>query len=200
MAGNQQALDHFGYLADGALEVREACETLHGRGPADTRELTLELAAEMIRLAGGAPDGKTAREAAVAALDSGRAWEKFLAMVEAQGGDARLLETPERLHPAPIVSMVPSPADGFVTGCDCFAVGELVVALGGGRRAKEDDIDPRVGLVVLKRPGDPVRAGEPLAELHLGAPGSEWVERAASCFRVGGEATPAGPLVLERID
>lgn len=182
-----------------ALEVREACETLHGRGPADTRELTLELAAEMIRLAGAAADAGAARAAAEAALDSGAAWEKFLRMVEAQGGDAKLLETPERLHPAPIVSVVPSPASGVVAGCDCFAVGELVVALGGGRRAKEDDIDPRVGLVVLKRPGDVVREGEPLAELHLAGPAPEMVERAVDCFRVDGAAPAAGPLVLERI-
>ena len=170
-----------------------------GRGPADTRELTLELAAEMIRLAGAAADAGAARAAAEAALDSGAAWEKFLRMVEAQGGDAKLLETPERLHPAPIVSVVPSPASGVVAGCDCFAVGELVVALGGGRRAKEDDIDPRVGLVVLKRPGDVVREGEPLAELHLAGPAPEMVERAVDCFRVDGAAPAAGPLVLERI-
>jgi pyrimidine-nucleoside phosphorylase len=183
-----------------ALEVREACETLQGRGPADTRELTLDLAAEMLRLAGREPDLAAARRRALEALDSGAAWQRFLELVRAQGGDADVLERAAPLHPAPVVSMVPSPEDGIVAGCDCFAMGELVVALGGGRRAKEDAIDPRVGLVVLRRPGDRIRRGEPLAELHLASPDSGAVERAADCFRIAGEAPPAGPIVIERVD
>lgn len=182
-----------------ALEVMEARETLRGRGPADTRELTLELAAEMLRLAGAEPDLERARVRAATVLDSGAAWEKFLAMVRAQGGDAQLLEGTASLHPAPVVAMVPSPADGVLAGCDCFAVGELVVAIGGGRRAKEDPIDPRVGLVVLRRPGERVRRGEPLAELHLAGPDPAAVERAAACFVVADAAVSHGPLVLERI-
>jgi pyrimidine-nucleoside phosphorylase len=182
-----------------ALEVVEACETLRGRGPADTRALTLELAAEMLRLAGAEPGLDAARARAAAALDSGAAWERFLEMVRAQGGDASALEGSARLHPAPVVAMVPSPADGVVAGCDCFAVGELVVALGGGRRAKEDAIDPRVGLVVLRRPGERIRRGEPLAELHLAGPDDAAVARAAACFRIAAEAPAAGPIVIERI-
>ncbi len=182
-----------------ALEVAEACETLRGGGPADTRALTLELAAEMLRLAGAEPDRPAALARAARTLDSGAAWERFLEMVLAQGGEPAALEAPARLHPAPVVSIVPSPADGVLEGCDCFGIGELVVSLGGGRRAKEDAIDPRVGLVVLRRPGDAVRRGEPLAELHLAGPDEAAVERAAGCFRIADAAPPAGPLVLERI-
>jgi pyrimidine-nucleoside phosphorylase len=183
-----------------ALEVREACETLQGRGPADTRELTLDLAAEMLRLAGREPDLAAARRRAIETLDSGAAWQRFLELVRAQGGDAGDLERAAPLHPAPVVSMVPSPGNGIIAGCDCFAMGELVVALGGGRRAKEDSIDPRVGLVVLRRPGDRVRIGEPLAELHLASPDSVAIERAADCFRIAEAARPAGPIVIERVD
>lgn len=182
-----------------ALEVVEACETLRGRGPADTRALTLDLAAEMLRLSDAEPGLDAARARAARALDSGAAWERFLEMVRAQGGDTAALEGPARLHPAPVIAMVPSPADGVLAGCDCFQVGELVVALGGGRRAKEDAIDPRVGLVVLRRRGDRVRRGEPLAELHLAGPDSAAVERAAACFEVADEAAAAGPIVLERL-
>ena len=95
--------------------------------------------------------------------------------------------------------MVPAPRDGVVAGCDCFAMGELVVGIGGGRRAKEDAIDPRVGLMVLRQPGERVKAGEPLAELHLAAPDDGAVERAAACFSVADQAAPRGEVVLERI-
>jgi pyrimidine-nucleoside phosphorylase len=182
-----------------ALEVGEACETLRGRGPADTRALTLDLAAEMLWLVGTDADLASARQRAARVLDSGAAWERFLDMVRAQGGDPTVLEEGGTLHPAPVVSLVPSPADGVIASCDCFAVGELVVALGGGRRAKEDAVDPRVGLVVLRRPGDRVRRGEPLAELHLAGPDSSAVERAVECFRVGEDAATAGPIVIERV-
>lgn len=183
-----------------ALEVLEACETLRGAGPADTRELTLELSGAMLRLAKVEPDDASARRRAARALDSGEAWERFLQMVRAQGGDTAALEKRAGLHPAPVVTVVPSPGDGVLAGCDCFAIGELVVSLGGGRRAKEDPIDPRVGMVVLRRPGDRVRRGEPLAELHLAGPDSGAAERAAACFRLAAEESAAGPLVLERVD
>lgn len=183
-----------------ALEVREACETLQGRGPADTRELTIELSALMLRLARAVPDDATGRTRAAMALDDGSAWRVFVRMVEEQGGDARVLDAPESLHPAPIVSMIPAERDGVVVSCDCFALGELVVSIGGGRRAKEDSIDPRVGLVVLRQPGDRLKKGEPIAELHLAGPDPDAVERASACFEMGDEATPRGTTVMERIE
>jgi thymidine phosphorylase len=98
-----------------------------------------------------------------------------------------------------MIAMVPAPRDGVVAGCDCFALGELVVGIGGGRRAKEDAIDPRVGLQVLRQPGDRVKAGEPLAELHLAGPDDGAVERAAACFTLADAATARPEIVLERI-
>ena len=182
-----------------ALEVREACETLHGKGPADTRALTLDLAALMLRLAGAEPDDARARVRAEKALDSGAAWSKFLEMVAAQGGDPKSVENAAQLHPAPIITMVPAPRDGVLAGCDCYALGELVVGIGGGRRAKEDAIDPRVGLRVLRQPGERVKAGEPLAELHLGGPDADAVERAAACFTIADAGSARPEIVLERI-
>ena len=182
-----------------ALEVREACETLHGKGPADTRALTLDLAAVMLRLAGAEPDDARARVRAEKALDSGAAWSKFLEMVAAQGGDPKSVENAAQLHPAPIITMVPAPRDGVLAGCDCYALGELVVGIGGGRRAKEDAIDPRVGLRVLRQPGERVKAGEPLAELHLGGPDADAVERAAACFTIADAGSARPEIVLERI-
>jgi thymidine phosphorylase len=124
---------------------------------------------------------------------------KFLEMVAAQGGDPKAVENAARLHPAPMIAMVPAPHDGVIAGCDCYAVGELVVGLGGGRRAKEDAIDPRVGLMVLRQPGERVKAGEPLAELHLAGPDADAVERAAACFTIADAGSTRPDVVLERI-
>ncbi|MEO5987489.1 MAG: thymidine phosphorylase [Candidatus Eisenbacteria bacterium] len=188
-----------GQAVGNALEVREACETLRGGGPAQTRALTLDLAAVMLRLAGADATDAKARARAEQALDSGAAWELWLRLVEAQGGDPRLLEDTSRLHPAPVVRPVLAESEGVLESCDCFALGELVVSIGGGRRAKEDSIDPRVGLMVLARPGQRVRRGETLAELHLAAEDPAAVGRAAHCFRIGQSAEMLVDLVVERI-
>ena len=182
-----------------ALEVREACATLQGGGPAETRALTLDLAAVMIRLAGGAATDSEARARAERSLDTGMAWQRFLKLVEAQGGDARALEHPESLHPAPQVVPIVADRDGHLVSCDCFALGEWVVGIGGGRRAKEDAIDPRVGIVIGSRRGQRVRRGEPIAHAHLSIGTGDAVARAAACFRIAETPLAAPPLVLERI-
>ena len=189
-----------GETVGNALEVREACAVLQGGGPADTRGLVLELAGVMLRLAGAAAGDAAGREQAARALDAGAAWERFTALVAAQGGDPAALPPAGNLHPAPVVAPVPAAADGVLAGADSFALGELVVALGGGRRAKEDAIDPRVGLRLLRRPGEHVRRGEPLAELHLARPDEAAVRRAADCFRLGAAPPGAATRVLERIE
>jgi thymidine phosphorylase len=83
---------------------------------------------------------------------------------------------------------------------DSFALGELVVAIGGGRRAKEDAVDPRVGLTVRRRLGDPVAPGDVLVELHLAQEDPGAVERARGCFRIGDGPAKAPELVLERVE
>jgi pyrimidine-nucleoside phosphorylase/thymidine phosphorylase len=189
-----------GEAAGNALEVRETVEVLHGRGPGDVRELTLELAARMLELAGAARDRAAARDQAMRALESGAAWEKFVAMVEAQGGDPATLERADGLPRAPVLADVPAPRAGAVAAIDTFGLGELVVAIGGGRRAKEDAIDPRVGLEVRKRIGDRVERGEPLVRLHLAAEDPSAVARAAACFTIADRAPQSPALVLERVD
>jgi pyrimidine-nucleoside phosphorylase len=188
-----------GSAAGNALEVRESVEVLQGGGPEDVRFLTLELAARMIHLSGAEDDHEAALARAGRALDSGAAWEKFLAMVRAQGGDPRSLEG-DGLARAPEVVDVVADQEGTVVEIDTFGLGELVVRIGGGRAAKEDQIDPRVGLMVRARLGDKLRRGSVLAELHLATRDDTVTERAARCFRIGkGEGT-APPLVLERIE
>ena len=188
-----------GATVGNALEVREAIDVMRGAGPVDVREVTLELGAAMMVGCGAEREAGAARATLEAALDSGKAFERFVAMVVAQGGDARAVERPDQLPSAPVVTAVPSPRRGRVVGMDTFALGELSVAMGGGRRSKEDRIDPRVGFRMRVRIGDPVEAGAPLADLHLDEPRPEAVARFAAAVRV--EDAPADPpaLIRERI-
>jgi pyrimidine-nucleoside phosphorylase len=193
-----------GRAVGNSLEVREACETLRGAGPADTRALTLDLAAEMIHLAGAAPTRADARANAERALDSGAAWDKWIGLIRAQGGDVRAIESIDGLASAPVKVSVPADRDGVLSACDCFALGELAVSIGGGRRAKEDAIDPRVGIVVEREPGTRIRRGDPIATIHLAQDDQGAVARARSCFLItaDGESPDAGRAgrVLERVD
>jgi thymidine phosphorylase len=189
-----------GAAAGNALEVLEAVEVLKGAGPPEVRDLTLELAAMMLALSGAAPDVDQARVTARDKLDAGAAWTTFLALVEAQGGDPRSVERDGGLPRAPVVTPVPAGRSGTLATVDTFGLGELVVTIGGGRRAKEDRIDPRVGLVVHARVGAAVRAGDVLAELHLAGADDAALERAGQCFTIVDGGVPAPALVLERID
>ncbi len=189
-----------GRAVGNALEVRESIEVLKGGGPAVVRSLTLELAAEMLHAAGTERSLDLARERATRALDSGAAWERFVDLVEAQGGDSRAVEDPDLLPRAPVVVPVKSPARGFVTAVDAGRIGERVVRMGGGRRAKEDAIDSGVGVMIARRVGDAIEAGDVLAELHLSAEDRAAVEDLAASFRIENHVVAPVPLISGRID
>jgi pyrimidine-nucleoside phosphorylase len=189
-----------GAAVGNALEVRESMDVLRGRGPEDVRALTLDLAALMLHGAGAAPERPGARATAERALASGAAWERFLAMVEAQGGRASTLERGDGLPAAPVRTPITASRSGTLLAIDTFALGEGVVAIGGGRRAKEDEVDPRVGLMVHARIGDPVREGQVVAELHLARVDAAAASRVAACFTIGDRAVAPPPLILDRID
>jgi pyrimidine-nucleoside phosphorylase len=186
-----------GAAVGNALEVLEAGDVLRGGGPADVRALTLELAQVMLTLS-GRPAGE-ARVALERALAGGAAWERWLALIEAQGGDRAAVERGQ-LPRAPVVMPVPAPHDGVLAAVDGFALGELVVSLGGGRRAREDVVDPRVGLVMRRRIGDRIARGEPVMELHLAHADDAVARHAAACVRIGEHKVPPPPLVLEQVE
>ncbi len=188
-----------GEAVGNALEVEETIAVLKGGGPAEVRALTLDLAALMLRLSGAADTAQAAAQVA-RALDSGAAWERFVALVRAQGGDPASVERAGGLPRAPVTATVCAERAGVLQAVDCFGLGTLSVAIGGGRRAKEDEVDPRVGMRVRRRIGDRVAAGEPLAELHLAREDAGAVERARACFRVGEAPAAAPELVIERIE
>jgi pyrimidine-nucleoside phosphorylase len=191
-----------GRAVGNALEVVESVELLEGGGPADLRECTVELTAEMLLLAHVAADLPAARRAVEAAIADGRGLRKLEEIVEAQGGDPRALRDRARLPRAPRTLEVPAPASGFVAAIDTEAIGLAAVALGAGRARVEDRIDPAVGILVHRKLGDRVEKGEPLATIHHGERGEapdRVAARLAVAWRVGAEAVPPVKLVLERL-
>jgi pyrimidine-nucleoside phosphorylase len=155
-----------GFAVGNALEVKEAIDTLYGRGPQDFREHALEVAAHLLVLGEKAKTEKETRQMAEETLQDGRAWEKFRQLVTAQGGDVSYVDNPDKLPKAKKIETVDAPRGGFLTGINARVFGETAVALGAGRAAKGDPIDHAVGIVVHRKVGDEVREGEPLFTIH----------------------------------
>ncbi|MEV4499619.1 thymidine phosphorylase [Micromonospora arborensis] len=179
-----------GLAIGNAVEVTESVEVLAGGGPADVVELTLALAREMLDAA-GLPDADPA-----AALRDGRAMDSWRAMIRAQGGD------PDAPMPAAAeVEVVRAEQDGYVAAVDAYAMGVAAWRLGAGRARKEDPVSVPAGVVLHRRPGDAVRAGDPLYELRAEdatrIPAA--LAEAANAVRIASTAPASTPLVIERI-
>jgi len=155
-----------GRMVGNALEVQECIEVLHGGGPADLRELCLDLAAWMFFLGGSSKTVSQGKQLSEQIIASGKAFERFRQMVELQGGDISAIDDPTRLPGTDHRVDVPSLQSGYVTAILCEQVGTACVILGGGRERKEDSVDPAVGIVVHKKIGDKVSTGEPLCTIH----------------------------------
>jgi pyrimidine-nucleoside phosphorylase len=149
-----------------ALEVEECIEVMRGEGPADLRELCLELAAWMLFFADRVTSLEEGKRLAAQLIASGAALEKFREIISLQGGDASVIDDTRRLPQARQRLPILSRSNGFVASIQCERVGVASLVLGGGREKKEDTIDPAVGIIVHKKVGDAVQAGEPLATIH----------------------------------
>jgi thymidine phosphorylase len=180
-----------GRAAGNALEVAEAVECLSGGGPDDLRDLTVSLAREMLQLAGLA-GGRDPADV----LAGGGAMDTWRAMVAAQHGDpdAALPRSGE-------VEVLRAPADGYLTRLDARAVGVAAWRLGAGRARKEDPVSPVAGVLCRAKPGEAVRSGQPLLELHLDDASRLPAALAAldGAFDIGPEPPDPTPLVLDRI-
>ncbi len=154
-----------GHAVGNSLEVAEAVETLRGRGPADLYEICVELAANMLCL-GQKGEIDKCRVLAREAIDSGRAFDTFCKMVQAQGGDVSYLLEPSKFAQAAIEYPVRSSADGWLSSMDTEAIGAVSVLLGAGRETKESVIDFSAGLHICAKPGDRVHRGDVLAVLY----------------------------------
>ena len=182
-----------GLTAGNALEVRESVEVLAGGGPADVVELTVALAREMLAAAGRPADD------VAAALQDGRAMDAWKRMIAAQGGD------PDATLPvARETEQVLAESDGVLAELDAYAVGIAAWRLGAGRARKEDPVQAGAGVELHAKPGDTVRAGQPLLTLHTDTPEKFGRAREALDGAVvvapHGTSVPARPLVIDRID
>lgn len=158
-----------GNMIGNALEVVEVVEVLRGGGPEDLRELCLELAGWMLQLGGVSDTVAEGRQQSDKLLSSGKALDTFRRMVELQGGEPRVVDDTKRLPQAPHTATISSATDGYLASVQSEQVGTACVILGGGRERKEDSVDPAVGIVLHKKVGDRVSAGEPLATIHYNA-------------------------------
>ncbi len=190
-----------GRTVGNALEVRESIDVLRGEGPADVRELTVALGAELLRLSGIAEDSADASSRIERTLDDGQAMETFGRWIEAQSGDRKVLENPDLLPAAPVVRTFEAERTAHLRAMDSRAVGLAANALGAGRTHVGDDVDPAVGFVFRKRVGEAVEAGEPWVEIHArsedDADGA--ARRLAAAAQWSDESPPSGPLVLDTL-
>lgn len=186
-----------GRMVGNANEIAESIDVLAGEGPEDLVEITVGLAVEMLTLAGiDDPEQTVAR-----ALSSGAALEKFEEMVEAQGGDPRVVSDRTLLPSAPETTPIEAESGGYVAECDARSIGLAAMRLGAGRERKEDDIDPGVGIEVRKKIGDQVSPGDVLAVLrHRPCDISEAMARASSAWVISEQPTKRPQLIHKWIE
>jgi pyrimidine-nucleoside phosphorylase len=185
-----------------ACEVHESIDVLQGKGPADTRALTIALGAHMLVLGNVAKDADDGAARIARVLDDGSALERFRQIVIAQGGDGKVCDDPGKVLPhAPELREVVLAQGGVVTAIDAEAIGNAVVMLGGGRRKADDAIDPAVGITMLARLGDTIAPGQPIAMLHHRGSAEAAQALVTGAFTIDPAAAPhAGtPLILEVI-
>ncbi|MDO7906652.1 pyrimidine-nucleoside phosphorylase [Paenibacillus sp. JX-17] len=155
-----------GLAIGNALEIQEAIDTLRGKGPKDLEELCLALGRQMVYLAGKAKSLEDAEEMLQEVIRNGKALAKFKEFLASQGGDASVVDQPERLPQAAYRIELPAKQDGYVAAMAADEIGTAAMMLGAGRATKEDEIDLAVGLMLNKKVGDLVRAGESLLTIH----------------------------------
>lgn len=183
-----------------ALEVAEAVDILKGHGPKDLKEICIELAANMLMLAGKGTL-ENCRELAAKSIADGTAFEKLLEMVRKQGGDPSVLEDTKKLPAAPVKAEYKAEEIGYIIQMNAEKFGMASVALGAGRRTISDTVDHSAGIVLLKKYGDMVEKGEPIAILHTSKEDSipEALEILEGSVLTGEKSPPEVPIIFGRI-
>lgn len=190
-----------GLAIGNALEVREAIETLKGKGPRDLEELCLTLGAHMLVLAKAADDWEQAYNKLQGHIADGSALEKFKEMIRAQGGDVTVIDRPDYLPGAAYHLEVTAPAAGFVQAMEAEGLGIAATILGAGRETKESVVDPAVGIVLRKKTADRVEAGDVLAVIHANdlAKGEAVREKVLAAYTIGTEPKTKPGLIFGEV-
>ena len=191
-----------GFAVGNSLEVIEAIDTLCGRGPEDFKEVVFALGAKMLVFAGRAADEAEAVRLMEGAIADGSALKKLAEFVEAQGGDAAPVYDTSLLPIADKTFIVRAPKDGYVNRILAEEVGTACMQLGGGRENKDSEIDLSVGILLKKKNGDAVTAGEPLAVLYGRDEGKlrAAADRVQAAYEIGRERRKPDPVIYRSID
>jgi pyrimidine-nucleoside phosphorylase len=186
-----------GQAVGNALEIRETIATLRGQGPPDFTELALAASAHLLAFSDLDLDEDAGRELAAGVVQDGSALALYERWIAAQGGDP----SEDALPAAPVVREVAAPTDGYVTAIGAVDVGMAALRLGAGRLTKEQDIDHAVGVRCLKKRGDSVESGEPIAEVHAGddTSAARASDEVRAAYTFGDDAPAMTPIVLETI-
>jgi pyrimidine-nucleoside phosphorylase len=190
-----------GRAVGNALEVIECIEVLKGGGPPDLVEVSVELAARMLVLGRVAGDFAAAEAQVRRAIASGAGLERFRQIIEIQGGDPNVVDDYGRLPHVPGRHVVTAGRGGFVTTVDAELVGRASNALGAGRDRVEDPVDPAVGIMVVAKPGDAVREGDPVLELHYRdrARLEAAIRLTSEAIAIGHQAPPPRRLIVGEV-
>ncbi|WML53951.1 pyrimidine-nucleoside phosphorylase [Neobacillus sp. PS3-12] len=189
-----------GYAIGNALEVKEAIDTLIGKGPDDLTELCLTLGSHMVYLAKKASSLSEARELLEKAMQDGSALEKFKVFLESQGGDASIVDDPSKLPQAKYIVELKATEAGFVSEIVADQIGTAAMLLGAGRATKESTIDLAVGLVLRKKVGDQVQAGESLVLIYSNFENvTEVKEKLLESIKISPEKVKPPTLIYEEI-
>jgi len=190
-----------GRAVGNANEVVESIETLKGHGPKDIETLSVTFAVRMLLLAGVETDEDVALRRVRAAIASGEGVEKFRAIIEAQGGDPRVIDDASRMPQPAAQDVFVASADGIVVDMDAELVGRAAVALGAGRDRVDASVDPAAGIRILAPVGTRVRRGDAILEMACHEASRMTAARAllTEAVRLGDEAPEAPPLVIDRI-
>ncbi len=191
-----------GFAVGNALEVKEAIETLQGNGPKDFLELCLTLGSRMLIAGGLETEKEAARERLQRVISDGSALNKLAELVKSQGGDERAVYDTGLLPKAELQIPIPAPSEGYVSHIECGEIGICSLILGGGRETKESQIDLSVGLILKKKVGDYVKAGEPLAYLYANdeTKAQAAKERFLKAYAFSSEAPENKPFIKGIID
>ena len=186
-----------GHAVGNALEVAEAVDILKDRGPEDLREISLILSSAILYLAGKAGSMDECRLLAEDAVRSGIAFQKFEDMIRIQGGDPACIRDPALFGKAPYEKEITAASSGWITHMNTEDIGKASLLLGAGRNTISDVVDPLAGLMLLKKTGDPVEKGEPLARMYTSDPErfAKAEEVYVQAVRTGQEAPAPVPLV-----
>lgn len=155
-----------GFAVGNSLEIIEAIEFLKGNMPEDLKQVVLELGAYMVKLEGKGENINENKEKLLENIENGKAYNKFIELVQNQGGDIEYVRDINKFKKAEIIREVKSTNEGFVQEINAEEIGKLSCELGAGRKTKNDKIDLQVGIVLNKKIGDFVSKGEKLATIY----------------------------------